>query len=65
MPHGSRRAGDCEDGALDALLASRNVDLVTFRDWQKIEAAEIARARTGAPREKFVEVAEMLAARHD
>jgi ferredoxin--NADP+ reductase len=48
---------------LDALLASRNVDAVTFRDWQKIDSAEIARARSGAPREKFVAVADMLGAR--
>jgi len=48
---------------LDALLAARGVDVVTFRDWQKIEAAEAARARAGAPREKFVDLAEMLAAR--
>lgn len=49
--------------ALDALLADRGVDVVTFRDWQKIEAAEVARARMGAPREKFVHVAHMLAAK--
>ena len=48
---------------LDALLASRNVDLVTFRDWQRIEAAETARAREGSPREKFVAIEEMLGAR--
>jgi NADPH-dependent glutamate synthase beta subunit-like oxidoreductase len=48
---------------LDALLAERGVDVVTFRDWQKIEAAEISRARDGAPREKFVAVDEMIAAR--
>lgn len=48
---------------LDALLAARAVDAVTFRDWQKIDAAEIARARTGAPREKFVAVSDMLGAR--
>jgi NADPH-dependent glutamate synthase beta subunit-like oxidoreductase len=47
--------------ALDALLGERGVDIVTFRDWQKIEAAEVARARQGAPREKFVNIAEMLA----
>ena len=34
---------------LDALLASRDVTPVTFRDWRKIEAAEIAAAR-GVPR---------------
>lgn len=49
--------------ALDALLESRGVDVVTFRDWQKIETAEIARAREGAPREKFTRVSEMLNAR--
>ena len=48
---------------LDKLLASRNVDLVTFRDWQKIEAAEAARAREGNPREKFVAIEDMLGAR--
>jgi NADPH-dependent glutamate synthase beta subunit-like oxidoreductase len=57
---GSGKAGR---PALDALLESRKVDLVTFRGWQKIDAAEIARARDGAPREKFVRVEEMLAAR--
>lgn len=48
---------------LDKLLAARNVDLVTFRDWQRIEAAEAARAREGSPREKFVAIEEMLGAR--
>jgi NADPH-dependent glutamate synthase beta subunit-like oxidoreductase len=49
---------------LDKLLAARNVDLVTFRDWQRIEAAEAARARDGSPREKFVAIEEMLGARN-
>jgi NADPH-dependent glutamate synthase beta subunit-like oxidoreductase len=49
--------------ALDTLLEGRGVDVVTFRDWQKIEAAEITRARDGSPREKFTRVAEMLDAR--
>jgi ferredoxin--NADP+ reductase len=49
---------------LDKLLATRNVDLVTFRDWQRIEAAEAARAREGSPREKFVAIEEMLGARN-
>jgi ferredoxin--NADP+ reductase len=48
---------------LDALLDGRGVDVVTFRDWQKIEAAEAARARDGSPREKFTAIADMLAAR--
>jgi ferredoxin--NADP+ reductase len=55
--HKQGRAG------LDELLAARNVDIVTFRDWQRIEAAEAARAREGSPREKFVAIAEMLEAR--
>ncbi|HEX2764328.1 MAG TPA: FAD-dependent oxidoreductase [Allosphingosinicella sp.] len=48
--------------ALDTLLHARGVEPVTFRDWQRIEAAENARAREGSPREKFASVAEMLAA---
>ena len=47
----------------DALAAERKLDVVTFRDWKKIEEAEQARAREGAPREKFVDVAEMIKAR--
>ncbi|MES2754748.1 MAG: FAD-dependent oxidoreductase [Pseudomonadota bacterium] len=49
--------------ALDALLCKRGIDIVTFRDWQKIEAAEVANARAGSPREKFTSLAAMLAAR--
>lgn len=48
--------------ALDQLLATRGVDVVTFRDWQNIDSAEIAAARDGSPREKFVVVGEMLGA---
>lgn len=48
--------------ALDALLAKRGIDAVTFRDWEKIDAAEIARARDAAPREKFVSVEDMVRA---
>jgi ferredoxin--NADP+ reductase len=47
---------------LDRLLASRGADPVPFSDWQKIEAAEIAAARAGAPREKLVRVDELLRA---
>jgi NADPH-dependent glutamate synthase beta subunit-like oxidoreductase len=59
-PANSGKAGRA---GLDSLLHGRGVDIVTFRDWQKIEAAETARAREGAPREKFVDIAEMIAAR--
>jgi len=47
---------------LDALVAERSLDIVTFRDWQKIDRAEIERARAGAPREKFVTVEDMVTA---
>ncbi len=47
----------------DQLAEARGLDVVTFRDWKKIEEAEEARARDGAPREKFVDVADMIAAR--
>lgn len=46
----------------DALANERGLNVVRFRDWKKIEDAETARAREGAPREKFVDVAEMIAA---
>ncbi|GGD55375.1 FAD-dependent oxidoreductase [Croceicoccus mobilis] len=46
----------------DALAEKRGIDIVTFRDWQKIEEAEIAAARSGAPREKFTIVEEMIRA---
>ena len=49
--------------AEEKLLADRGTDVVTFRDWQKIEAAEIAAARDGSPREKFTSIDAMLAAR--
>lgn len=62
-------AADIGDGggksghvALDAILAARNAKVVTFEDWQKIDAAEIARARVGAPREKFTHIDAMLGA---
>ena len=47
----------------DELAALRKLDVVTFRDWKKIDEAEVSRARVGSPREKFVDVAAMIAAR--
>ncbi len=47
----------------DTFAAQHNLELVRFSDWQKIDEAEIAAARDGAPREKFVDIAEMIAAR--
>jgi len=57
--HGSRKKG--REG-FDALAEERGIDIVTFRDWQRIEEAEIAAARDGSPREKFTDVASMIAA---
>ena len=57
-----RGAGKAGRPGLDALLASRGVTPVTFRDWRKIDAAEVAAAMDGNPREKFVSVEAMLAA---
>lgn len=46
----------------DALAQKRGLQVVKFTDWQKIDEAEVAHARTGAPREKFVAVEEMIEA---
>jgi NADPH-dependent glutamate synthase beta subunit-like oxidoreductase len=59
---GSGKAGRA---GFDELAQARTLDVVTFRDWKKIEAEEEKRARDGAPREKFVDVAAMIAARGD
>jgi ferredoxin--NADP+ reductase len=56
-------SGKAGRAGLDRLLEDRGVEVVTFRDWQKIEQAEVAAARAGSPREKFVAVDAMLAAR--
>ncbi len=47
----------------DMLAEKRGLEVVTFRDWKRIEQAESARAREGAPREKFVDIADMIRAR--
>ncbi|MGE0179703.1 MAG: FAD-dependent oxidoreductase [Sphingomonas sp.] len=59
------RASGRKEGrpGLDRLLEARGIDIVTFRDWQRIEAAETGRAREGSPREKFVLIEDMLNAR--
>ncbi len=53
-------AGKRGHDGLDEILRERGVNAVSFSDWQKIEAAETARARADAPREKFVDIADML-----
>ncbi|MFT4054755.1 MAG: FAD-dependent oxidoreductase [Novosphingobium sp.] len=46
----------------DALAEDRGIQVVKFTDWQKIDEAEVAAARDGAPREKFVELEKMIEA---
>jgi ferredoxin--NADP+ reductase len=49
-------------GAIDDLLRERGVRLVSFEDWARLDEVEVARgARRGAPRDKIVDVAAMLA----
>jgi ferredoxin--NADP+ reductase len=55
-------SGKLGRAGLERLTAERGIDLVTFRDWQAIDAAEIANARADAPREKFVAIDSMLSA---
>ncbi len=58
-------AGKSGRAGLDSLIAARGLDIMTFRDWKKVDLAEIEHARTGAPREKFVRVEDMVgASRH-
>ena len=57
---GSGDSGKRGRAGLDELLGARGVHIVTFRDWQRIEAAEVARARQGSPREKYSAIADML-----
>ncbi len=59
MASGSGKGGGEK---LDQLLEQRGAKPVRFRDWKRIEEAEKARARDGAPHEKFVSVEEMLQA---
>jgi ferredoxin--NADP+ reductase len=56
----SKPGGD----GFDALVAERGLDVITFRDWQKIDAAEVARARSNAPREKIIDVDGMIGIAH-
>ncbi|XP_017740300.1 PREDICTED: NADPH:adrenodoxin oxidoreductase, mitochondrial isoform X2 [Rhinopithecus bieti] len=47
--------------AIQALLSSRGVRPVSFSDWEKLDAEEVARGQgTGKPREKLVDPQEML-----
>ena len=58
-----RKGKQGRDG-FDALAEERGLEIVTFRDWKKIEEAEELAAREGAPREKFVDIEAMINASH-
>jgi ferredoxin--NADP+ reductase len=56
-------AADADPGAIDALLAERDVQVVDADGWRRIDAAELtAGERTGQPRAKFTSIAGLLAA---
>ena len=59
MPSGSSGDRHGADG-LKQLLQSRGVMPTDYDDWRKIEETEIANARPGSPREKFVRPREWL-----
>lgn len=60
LPPGS--TGGKPGGArLATLLAERGVKATSFDDWRTIERHEVANARPGSPREKFVRVEDWLA----
>ena len=53
-------AGKRGRAGLDRIVAERDLKIVTFAEWKKIDAAEIAAAENGAPRVKFAAVEEMV-----
>uniref|UniRef100_F7D8P3 NADPH:adrenodoxin oxidoreductase, mitochondrial n=1 Tax=Ornithorhynchus anatinus TaxID=9258 RepID=F7D8P3_ORNAN len=57
LPSGSRPGF----AAVEPLLCSRGVQALTFSDWERLDAEEVARGQAaGKPREKLVDRAEML-----
>jgi ferredoxin--NADP+ reductase len=58
FPRGGGKPGRA---ALDRLLAASGVRRVSFEDWERIDAAEVAAAPPGAPRRKLTRVADMVA----
>ncbi len=56
------RIGKKGRAGFNDFAAAKGLDIVTFQDWKKIEEAEEAAAREGAPREKFVDIEAMIKA---
>ncbi len=53
-------AGKPGRAALEEILTATGITVVSFADWQKIDALEIKKADDPAPRRKFITVQEML-----
>ena len=63
---GRLRAATGTSEEFDALVATRGIDVTTWSDWQALDRAEIERGKpAGRPREKIVDVAEMLSVVRD
>jgi ferredoxin--NADP+ reductase len=54
------RSGRLGRSGLQRLIAERSLRVVNFAGWNRIDAAEVAAARPGAPREKMLSVPQML-----
>jgi ferredoxin--NADP+ reductase len=64
MPAGTSQDRPGAEG-LKRLLDGRGIMPTDYDDWRKIETAEVGRARSGSPREKFVRSADWLKALDD
>ncbi len=53
-------AGKTGRDGLNAIVKERDLKIVTFQDWKKIEAAEVEAAAEGAPRAKIADVDKMV-----
>jgi len=53
---------NAKNGALQQLVRTRRPDVVDLAGWRAIDAAEIARGGADRPRDKFIDVADMVAA---
>ncbi len=56
---GRAPAGKPGGRGLEALAAARGLAVARFRHWEAIDAAEVAAARPGAPREKIADLARL------
>lgn len=63
LPEGTEGKADAR-AHVDALLRERSVRVVSFADWEKIEAREHATAQEGAPRVKITEWQHLLECAH-